>query len=419
MSPKTRPTMSQTLTAAAAPVFDIAVVGAGPVGLALAAAMKREAGVRLKIALVDPAPARSDGRLRTVALSRGSRALLDRIGAWRSLEAKAQPIIEMAIFDGTPNDAVRLEQLRFVDPDGAPLAHMAYNDDVTSALRLAADEAGVEELVGAVEDFSAHPFVAALALSDGREIRARLIVAADGARSKLRTLADIPTTNWSTGQSAIVATIGHEREHEGRAEQHFLPAGPFALLPMKGRFSSIVWNESPDEAERLVAAPEAEFIEALERRFSPRLGRLSLASPARAFPLEFRFARTYFGDRLALIGDAAHLVHPLAGQGLNLGLRDVAALAEILVERMRLGLDPGAREALEEYQRRRRFDVLTSGLGMNAMNRLFSNDFAALRFARDLGLRVVDRAGAVKRRLIAEAAGDGPGAPRLLQGWGL
>lgn len=146
MSPKTRPTMSQTLTAAAAPVFDIAVVGAGPVGLALAAAMKREAGVRLKIALVDPAPARSDGRLRTVALSRGSRALLDRIGAWRSLEAKAQPIIEMAIFDGTPNDAVRLEQLRFVDPDGAPLAHMAYNDDVTSALRLAADEAGVEDL---------------------------------------------------------------------------------------------------------------------------------------------------------------------------------------------------------------------------------------------------------------------------------
>ncbi len=140
---------------------------------------------------------------------------------------------------------------------------------------------------------------------------------------------------------------------------------------------------------------------------------------ARAFPLEFRFARRYVADRLALIGDAAHLVHPLAGQGLNLGLRDVAALAEVSVERLRLGLDPGAREPLAEYQRRRRFDALTSGLGMDAMNRLFSNDFATLRSLRDLGLRVVDRAGPIKRGLIAEAAGGGAGAPRLLKGLGL
>ena len=261
--------------------------------------------------------------------------------------------------------------------------------------------------------------MAALTLSQGREIRARLVVAADGARSKLRDLADIPTTGWATGQSGIVATIAHERDHEGRAEQHFLPAGPFAMLPLKGRFSSIVWNEAPDVAERLCAEPEAEFIAALEQRFSPRLGALRLASPARAFPLRFRFARAYVSERLALVGDAAHLVHPLAGQGLNLGLRDVAALAEVVVDQARLGLDPGAPAPLAEYQRRRRFDALTSGLGMDAMNRLFSNDIATLRFVRDLGLRAVDRAGPLKRRLIAEAAGSGAGAPRLLRGMGL
>jgi 2-octaprenyl-6-methoxyphenol hydroxylase len=400
---------------ASAPVFDIAVVGAGAAGLALACAIKREAGVRAKVALIGP-EARGDGRLRTVALSPGSRALIERLGAW---PAEAEPILEMAIHDGAPEDAVRLTQLSFSNPDRAPLAWMAYNDDVTEALARATQAAGVERVVGAVAGLAQERFVAALTLADGRAVKARLVAAADGARSKLRALADIPTTSWSTGQSGIVATIAHEFEHEGRAEQHFLPAGPFAMLPLKGRRSSIVWNEPPEEAERLCAADPAEFIEALERRFSPRLGALSLIGEAHAFPLEFRFARSYVGERLALVGDAAHLVHPLAGQGLNLGLRDVAALAEVVVEQLRLGLDPGERAVLEDYQRRRRFDALTSGLGMDAMNRLFSNEIGALRWARDLGLRAVDRAGPLKRRLIAEAAGDRAGAPNLLRGLGL
>ncbi len=399
------------------PVFDIAVVGAGAVGLALAAALKREA--RLKVALIAPPAHGAPDRLRTVALSSGSRSLMERVGAWEALQPLAQPILEMAIFDGTPQDAVRIAQLRFAAPKGGELAHMAFNDDVTSALARAAETAGVVRIDGAVEDFAAGPFVATLTLGDGRPVRARLVVGADGARSKLRGLAGIATTGGPTGQAGIVATIAHEREHEGRAEQHFLPAGPFALLPLKGRFFSIVWNEPPAEAERLCALPEATFIDELERRFSPALGKLRRIGEARAFPLEFRFARAYVAKRLALIGDAAHLVHPLAGQGLNLGLRDVAALAEILAEQLRLGLDPGAREPLAEYQRRRRFDALTSGLGMDAMNRLFSNDVAVLRSLRDLGLRVVDRAGPLKRALIAEAGGDGIGAPRLLRGLGL
>jgi len=402
---------------AAFPVFDIAVVGAGATGLAMATAMAREAGVPVRVALIERAGAGE--RLRAVALSPGSRALLERVGAWTALEAEAQPIVEMAIYDGRPDDAVRLAEMGFSHPRGAPLAHMAFADDVTAALRAAAEAAGVAFIAGTVEGFVVEPFVAALRLEDGRALRARLVVAADGARSKLRALADIATSGWSTGQSGIVATLAHERDHGGRAEQHFLPAGPFAMLPLKGRRSSIVWNEPPEEAERLCAAPTAEFIESLERRFSLRLGALRLIGEPRAFPLEFRFARAYAANRLALIGDAAHLVHPLAGQGLNLGLRDVAALAEVAVERLRLGLDPGEREPLAEYQRRRRFDALTSGLGMDAMNRLFSNDVAALRFVRDLGLRVVDRAGPLKRLLVAEAAGDRVGAPRLLKGLGL
>ncbi|MBV8474583.1 MAG: FAD-dependent monooxygenase, partial [Hyphomicrobiales bacterium] len=203
------------------------------------------------------------------------------------------------------------------------------------------------------------------------------------------------------------------------AEQYFLPAGPFAILPLRGRQSSIVWNESHADAKMLLSLDADDLLRQLQRRFSPRLGAIRLASPAQAFPLSFRFARQFVGERIALVGDAAHIVHPLAGQGLNLGLRDVAALAEAVVERMRLGLDPGDRPTLAAYQRERRFDVVSSSVGMDALNRLFSNDNAHLRFARDAGLRVVDRTPALKSFFMAEAAGAGARAPRLLQGLGL
>jgi 2-octaprenyl-6-methoxyphenol hydroxylase len=403
----------------AARVFDILVAGGGIVGLAFACAVKQASGRRLRVAVVDPGSGEGDGGLRTVALAAGSRSLLARVGAWDALEPLTQRILKMSIFDGGADEAVRLAQMNFEAREGEALAHMAFVDDVVAALRNAAETHGVEIIRGAAAGFTPGHYAARVDLAERGMISARLVVAADGARSKLRTLAEIPTVGWETGQAGLVATIAHERDHKGRAEQHFLPAGPFAILPLPGRRSSIVWNESVADAKALLALEPSEFLAQLERRFTLKLGAIQVASRIESFPLSFRVAREFVGTRLALVGDAAHLVHPLAGQGLNLGLRDVAALVEAVVKPLRLGLDPGDPAMLEGYQRGRRFDVVFNGMSMDAMNRLFSNEIAPLRFARDLGLRLVDRAPALKRFFADEAAGAGRGAPRLLRGQGL
>jgi 2-octaprenyl-6-methoxyphenol hydroxylase len=400
-------------------VYDVLIAGAGAAGLALAAALASGLGDRATIAVVDSNTSEGDGHLRTVAIAEGPRRLLSEIGAWRSLEARTQAILEMAIMDGRTRDALRPRHLHFAAREGEPLAHMAFSDDVVGALAEVSAKGGVTRVTGRVAGFEARPYVAGVTLDDGTELRARLVVAADGARSKLRALADIPIVGWDYDQSAIVATIAHERDHEGRAEQHFLPAGPFAILPLPGRRSSIVWNESRAGARTLLALDADDLVRQLEFRFTPKLGDIRFASRAQAFPLGLRIARRFVAQRLALIGDAAHLVHPLAGQGLNQGLRDVAALAEVVVARLRRGLDPGDAETLQAYQRMRRFDVAASGLGMDAMNRLFSNDLAPLRFARDFGLRLIDRAEPLKALLRVEAGGAGASAPRLLRGGSL
>ena len=403
----------------AAQVLDILVAGGGIVGLAFACAVKQASGRRLKVAVVDPGSGEGDGGFRTVALAAGSRSLLARVGAWDALQPLTQPILKMSIFDGSATDAVRLVQLEFEAREGESLAHMAFVDDVVAALRRAAQTHGVEIIRGAAAGFAPGRWAARVDLAEGGSLGARLVVAADGGRSKLRDLAGIATVGWDTGQAGLVATIAHERDHHGRAEQHFLPSGPFAILPLPGNRSSIVWNEGTADMEALLALDAEAFLDQLERRFTLKLGAIRLASRAQSFPLSFRFAREFVADRCALIGDSAHLVHPLAGQGLNLGLRDAAALAEVLAPTLRLGLDPGDPRNLREYQRARRFDVVASGMGMDAMNRLFSNDVEPLRFARDLGLRLVDRSPALKRAFVAEAAGASAPAPRLLRGLGL
>ena len=253
-------------------------------------------------------------------------------------------------------------------------------------------------------------------LADGAAISARLLVGADGARSVIREQAGIVTHGWNYGQSAIVTTVGHERDHEGRAEEHFLPAGPFAILPLTGRRSSIVWTESTKEAERIVALPDDEFHDELEKRFGLQLGEIEAIGPRRAFPLGLHTARSFIAERLALVGDAAHIIHPIAGQGLNMGLRDVAALAEAVADAARLGLDIGGADVLERYQRWRRFDTMTMSVATDGLNRLFSNRSDVLRLVRDIGLGLVERAPVLKRLFIREAAGFTGEVPKLMRG---
>jgi len=252
--------------------------------------------------------------------------------------------------------------------------------------------------------------------ADGETITARLLVGADGARSLIREQAGIATHGWNYDQSAIVTTVAHERGHNGRAEEHFLPAGPFAILPLTGRRCSIVWTETSGEAERIVALADDEFYAELEKRFGLQLGDIEIVGPRRAFPLGLFTARTFIGERLALVGDAAHIIHPIAGQGLNMGLRDVAALAETIADAARLGLDPGGPEVLERYQRWRRFDTMTMGVATDGLNRLFSNHSDALRLVRDIGLGLVERMPMLKRMFIREAAGVTGDVPKLLKG---
>jgi 2-octaprenyl-6-methoxyphenol hydroxylase len=213
-----------------------------------------------------------------------------------------------------------------------------------------------------------------------------------------------------------VTTVGHERDHGGRAEEHFLPAGPFAILPLKGNRSSIVWTEAKGEAERIVALPDDAFHAELEQRFKLHLGEITAVGARRVHPLGFFVARSFIAERIALVGDAAHVIHPIAGQGLNMGLKDVAALAEVIVDAARLGLDPGSATVLERYQRWRRFDTVTMGIATDGLNRLFSNRSDALRLLRDVGLGLVDRVPNLKRLFIREAAGLVGDVPKLLRG---
>jgi len=396
--------------------LDVAIAGAGIAGPALAIALKQSLGGGFSVAVFDPALAREpakDGRV--VAIAGGARRLFEAIGVWERI-ADAQPILAMEITDSKLHDAVRQTFLEFSeDEDGEPLGHMVENRALIGALREAAEEAEAGLIPASIESYAAdESFVRFDA--DGQEYRARLLAAADGAQSKLRSLAKIRTISHDYDQSGIVATIGHARAHEGKAVQHFLPGGSFAFLPLTGNRSSIVWTERTAEAKRITALPPADFLSELELRFGLRLGELELLSPARDYPLRLSIARSFIAERLALVGDAAHVIHPLAGQGLNMGLRDVAALAECIADNARLGLDPGAPEALARYQRWRRADTMTMGIVTDGINRLFSNDSTALKYLRDLGLGIVDRAPGLKKFFAREAAGLTGNVPKLLRG---
>jgi 2-octaprenyl-6-methoxyphenol hydroxylase len=357
---------------------------------------------------------------RGLALSAAAKRLLDAVGLWPALAPNAQPIESIEVTDSPLNADLRPHFLGF-DTElntGAPSAYLVEAGEFLSVISdaVAAEPAIDVFAPDSIDDFATDAFGVEAHLASGLALRAPLLVGADGKRSRLREVAGIKCIGWSYPQSGIVATVTHEHPHNGKAVQHFLPAGPFAILPLKGNRSSIVWTEEAANAKSLMAGDEAAFVAELTRRFGHRLGTISLEGRPQSFPLAFQMARSFVGKRLALVGDAAHVVHPLAGQGLNIGLRDVAALTETIVDALRLGLDIGSSVTLERYQRWRRFDSAFSGTVMDAMNRLFSTDNAPLRAIRDLGLGIVDRSPGLKRFLVREAAGGTGDVPRLMKG---
>jgi 2-octaprenyl-6-methoxyphenol hydroxylase len=403
--------------------FDCIVAGGGHVGCSLALALRR-ADPHMRVALIDPAPTPGGDDGRASAIAAAGRRFFEGLGVWPAMAGAAQPILDMQVTDSRLDDAIRPVFLTF---DGAletgePFAHMIANGVMVGALVDGARAAGVEVMIPArVEDFDVGEAAVTARLAGGRRISAGLLVAADGVRSRLRDLAGIGVVRHDYGQSGIVATIAHERPHGGRALEHFLPSGPFAVLPLTddaaGRHrSSLVWTEKSAVADRLVSGDDFTFGLELERRIGRELGRIELLTRPRAFPLGLTLARDFVRPRFALVGDAAHGIHPIAGQGLNIGLRDVAALAEVVVEARRLGLDPGRIDVLEGYQRRRRFDAVEMGVVTDVLNRLFSNDLAPVRALRDIGLGVVDRLERLKTRFIREAAGIDGEIPRTMRG---
>ena len=400
--------------------LDILVCGGGYVGLSAALAIK-VAAPSLDIAVIDAAPAdvwRKDQRASTIAA--GAKRLLSTLDVWAQIEPEAQAISEMVVTDSRTTDPVRPVFLTFGGEieDGGPFAHMVPNIALVSALREKAAGLGLPIYQSApATGLTVSEQDARVETADGRVFSARLVVAADGVRSHLRDMAGIKTQHWDYGQSGIVTTVAHERPHHGRAEEHFMPSGPFAILPLTGNRSSLVWTERTETANRLLAEDDFVFEAELERRFGHHLGALRIDGGRKAFPLGLTLARDFVKPRVALAGDAAHGIHPVAGQGLNLGFRDVAALAETIVDAHRLGLDIGSIAVLERYQIWRRFDTVRMGLTSDILTRMFSNDFTPLRLVRDFGLGLVDRMPAMKRYFINQAAGipDASG-PRLLRG---
>ncbi|ACL56810.1 FAD-dependent monooxygenase [Methylobacterium nodulans] len=424
------------MAAQARPHREIIVAGGGLPGLSLALALRRSLGDMVRVTVCDPAFAQASGQasgrasgpagrpdLRAYAVAAGGRRMLERLGVWPAVAAGAQPIREMVITDSRLSDPVRPVFLTFAGEvaEGEPFAHMVEGGGLLAALREAAAASGA--ILDPVPVKAAHPEGGAITarLADGRSLHASLVVAADGARSRLREAAGISWIGWSYPQSGIVATVSHERDHEGRAIEHFLPSGPFAVLPLSpggslGHRSSIVWTERQTEVPTLLGGGPEEALREVERRFGLTLGPLALETELAAYPLSFGIARRFSAPRLALLGDAAHVIHPIAGQGLNLALKSAAALAEVLTDAMRLGLDPGGPDALRAYERSRLADTLAMGAATDGLNRLFSNDALPIRLMRDFGLGLVDRMPALKRFFIQEAAGLRGVQPRLMRG---
>jgi len=399
--------------------FDAIVVGGGPVGGTLALALAR-AGV--SVAVIDhedPAKdlvAEFDGRALAVALT-ASRALTA-IGLWPHILPYAAPIERIRVADGHSPATLNYRHDEMGDE---PFGWIVESQGLRRAFATAMGaQANLTRFAPAkVTGIERGPALATVRLEDGETLTAPLIVGADGRRSMVRESAGIAIDKRDYKQIAIVCTVAHEEPHGNVAHEHFLPAGPFAILPLPRNRSGVVWTEKDTLAPAIMRAGDAEFLAELKARFGDFLGRIELEGPRFAHPLSFQLAADYIAPRLALVGDAAHAMHPVAGQGMNMGLRDAAALAERIVEAKRLGLDLGGSEVLERYKRWRRFDNLLMLAMTDGLVRLFSNEIAPLKLARDIGLAAVNRMPAAKRLFTSHAMGLAGDLPRLMLGQAL
>lgn len=393
---------------------DVAVVGGGLVGLTLGHAL---ASAGIDVAVIDredpktAADAAFDGR--AFALSYGARRVLTALDLWPAMAPQASPILDIRVTDGPSRLFLHYDHREVGDE---PLGHIVESRFVRRAL-LAHLPPRLHLLAPAAVDRVERSRSGAVAhLVDGRRVAAKLAVAADGRASPLREAAGIGTLQWGYAQTAIVCTVAHEAPHRNVAHERFLPVGPFALLPLPGNLSSVVWTERSEVAPSMLALDDDAFSAAMTRRFGEALGPLRVVGRRWSYPLSLMIAERFTAERLALIGDAAHAIHPLAGQGLNLAIRDIAALAEVIVDAKRLGLDIGAPDVLDRYAGWRRTDTLALMAVTDGLNRLFSNDFAPLRLARDLGLAAVNRLPGLKGLFMRHAMGTAGDLPRLARG---
>jgi len=401
---------------------DVVVVGGGAAGLAQACALVDALGEDLRVAVIDRGDFASSvgGDPRAYALSAGSKHLLDRLGVWGAIADKSQPITSIDITDSSLTDAFRPRLLGYDNrlESGEPGTYVVREAHLRAALIAAARSRSGIRLVGNAEvaDVVVGASAAAVTLQDGAEHVAPLLVAADGRKSAVRERVGLKIVAWSYDQIGIVTTVKLEKPHAGRAVQHFLPAGPFAVLPLPDDHACITWSENARRGAEIMALDDAGFRDELALRFGHRLGDFAVVGPRASWPLGMHLARAMVAPRVALAGDAAHGVHPIAGQGLNLALRDVAALTEVVADAARVGLDIGGLEVLQRYERWRRTDSAMSAATFDALNRLFSSDWSIVRTLRDAGLGLVDRMPHLKQFFVAEAAGLTGNVPKLLRG---
>ncbi len=398
---------------------DIVIAGGGLNGLSMALAA-RAGG--FAVTLIDPMPqkvranAKFDGR--SYALAIASQRVLKALGV-RDHIADMSPILGIKVTDGRAGEAPSPLMLAFdhAEIEEGPMGYMVEDRKLRPALLQAARDAGVVQIdKDSVVGEQASPDGVQVTLASGRSLHARLLIACDGKRSAIAERAGIKRTGWEYGQTALVCAIKHEKPHHGIAHQYFMPPGPLAILPLTGNRASIVWSERTARAETIQAMSDAAYLGELRPRFGTFLGDISLAGDRFTYPLALSIASSFVGDRVALVGDAAHVVHPIAGQGLNAGLKDVAALAEVLTDARRRGEDIGRADVLARYQQWRRFDTAALAMATDGFNRLFSNDNGILRFVRDIGLAATNALPGLRRGLIREAAGLTGDLPRLAKG---